>query len=353
MACAPNKDSDQPGHPSSLIRVFAVHMKKARVLSYPLSTQRRRWSDWGDAQADLSLRWVHSHFVGFHVLQFIFLVLFGCVWRISIRTVLRSLSNDILCFRLRAPKNKPGAGSQGKGGGSGKKGEKGLERQQSRILRSMPFHRRHQINDDLLQYDVDMFMPHVAAPNAACVPPSGPPAQGVGNSQGSQVVMNNSGEVVASNMDSPASNAPSPLVEPYNQQMDSASNSGDPTMPTLSPHPPSKTGEKDQSAKTQTTESLNTNVTNNSALVNGVAPENVFTKPHIHVAPKTENVTSPYSWNQQTLENTKANINSWLRSQQRQVEDKGLKRPSLPTVHSDSDEIVTDSLYNFDSVYNW
>ena len=27
--------------------------------------QRRLWSDWVDAQADLSLRWVHSHFVRF------------------------------------------------------------------------------------------------------------------------------------------------------------------------------------------------------------------------------------------------------------------------------------------------
>ena len=39
--CLPSEDSDQPGHPPSLIRVFAVHMKKA------------------DAQADLSLRWAH------------------------------------------------------------------------------------------------------------------------------------------------------------------------------------------------------------------------------------------------------------------------------------------------------
>ena len=45
--------------------VFAVRMKKARVLSYPLSAQWRLWSDWADAQADLSLRWAHSHFVGF------------------------------------------------------------------------------------------------------------------------------------------------------------------------------------------------------------------------------------------------------------------------------------------------
>ena len=44
--------------------VFVVRMKKAWVLSYPMS-RRRPWSDWADAQADLSLRWAHSHFVGF------------------------------------------------------------------------------------------------------------------------------------------------------------------------------------------------------------------------------------------------------------------------------------------------
>ena len=41
MACAPSEDSDQPGHPPSLIRVFAVHMKKAWVLTYPPSAQSK------------------------------------------------------------------------------------------------------------------------------------------------------------------------------------------------------------------------------------------------------------------------------------------------------------------------
>ena len=63
--CASSEDSDQAGHPPSLIRVFAVRMKIAWVHSYPLSAQRRLWSDWADAQADLSLRWAHTHFVGF------------------------------------------------------------------------------------------------------------------------------------------------------------------------------------------------------------------------------------------------------------------------------------------------
>ena len=105
IACAPSEDSDQSGHPPSLIRVFAVRMKKAWVLSYPQSTREdsdqtgrmprliwvfaqsdqsfavrmkkawvlsytlsslgRLWSDWAAAQADLSLRWRTCHFVGF------------------------------------------------------------------------------------------------------------------------------------------------------------------------------------------------------------------------------------------------------------------------------------------------
>ena len=78
MACAHSEDSDQPGHPPSLIRVFAVRMKKAWVLSYPLSAQQRLWSDWADAQIDLSLRWAHSHFVGFVMRRLIWLKQFQC-----------------------------------------------------------------------------------------------------------------------------------------------------------------------------------------------------------------------------------------------------------------------------------
>ena len=47
------------------IRVFIVRMKKAKVLSYPLSAQRRLWSDWADAQAHLSLHWAHMPFCWF------------------------------------------------------------------------------------------------------------------------------------------------------------------------------------------------------------------------------------------------------------------------------------------------
>ena len=73
--CVASEDSDEPGHPPSLIRVFAVRRKKAWVPSYPLSAQQRLWSDWADAQADLSHRWAHSHFVGFVTSRLIYIFL--------------------------------------------------------------------------------------------------------------------------------------------------------------------------------------------------------------------------------------------------------------------------------------
>ena len=64
------KDSDQTGR---ICR--AVRMKKHWVLSYPLSALQRLWSDWADAQADLSLRWAHRSFCWscHEVAQFVFL----------------------------------------------------------------------------------------------------------------------------------------------------------------------------------------------------------------------------------------------------------------------------------------
>ena len=62
---APSEDSDKPGHPPSLIRVFAVRSVGSWGPKLSSCGQRRLWSDWADAQADLSLRWAHSYIVGF------------------------------------------------------------------------------------------------------------------------------------------------------------------------------------------------------------------------------------------------------------------------------------------------
>ena len=67
---ANNKGTSQPAgpaHPHSMISVIVVRCIDSTILilSYPLSAQRRLWSDWADAQADLSLHWAHMPFYWF------------------------------------------------------------------------------------------------------------------------------------------------------------------------------------------------------------------------------------------------------------------------------------------------
>ena len=58
---------------SSLIRVFAVHSMCSYRPKLSSCGQWRLWSDWADAQPDLSLHWAHSHFVGFVMRWLIFI----------------------------------------------------------------------------------------------------------------------------------------------------------------------------------------------------------------------------------------------------------------------------------------
>ena len=84
MTFVPNEDSDQPGHPPSLIRVFDVRSVGSLGSSFASGGQRRLWSDWADAQADLCLRWAHRSFCWFchAVAQFSYRNHFRnhCVW---------------------------------------------------------------------------------------------------------------------------------------------------------------------------------------------------------------------------------------------------------------------------------
>ena len=66
MTCAPSKDSYMPGHQPSLIRVFAVRMKKHWAFKYLLSAQWRLWSDWANTRANQSLWWAHMSFCWFY-----------------------------------------------------------------------------------------------------------------------------------------------------------------------------------------------------------------------------------------------------------------------------------------------
>ena len=68
MTCAPSEDSDQPWHPPSLIRVFAVRIMDSSGPNPSSDGQRRFWSDWANAR----LIWVFGgragYFVGFVLL---------------------------------------------------------------------------------------------------------------------------------------------------------------------------------------------------------------------------------------------------------------------------------------------
>ena len=60
------------------------------------------WSDWANAQADLSLRWEHSDFVGFVMRWLIYLTIwqgFFCQPKISMTKVAKSVK-DTNCFFL-------------------------------------------------------------------------------------------------------------------------------------------------------------------------------------------------------------------------------------------------------------
>ena len=61
--------TDQPGCPPSLIRVFTVRSVGSWGPKVSSCRQLKLWSDWADSQADLSLRWAQSHFVGFVMRQ--------------------------------------------------------------------------------------------------------------------------------------------------------------------------------------------------------------------------------------------------------------------------------------------
>ena len=91
MTYALSEDSDQPGHPPSLFRVFAVGSKGTNISS---CGQRRLLSDWADDQADLNLRWAHRSFCLFVMLWLkwvLDLSFFNNIWLVFFSVVLKIL----------------------------------------------------------------------------------------------------------------------------------------------------------------------------------------------------------------------------------------------------------------------
>ena len=57
-----SKDSDQPVHPPSLIRVFTNPMSLLEPLGYPKSNKQKPSLDWVDVQADLNPCWSYRSY---------------------------------------------------------------------------------------------------------------------------------------------------------------------------------------------------------------------------------------------------------------------------------------------------
>ena len=99
MICVPSEDSDQPGHPPSLIRVFAVRSVGSQGSKVFSCGQRRLWSDWADAQADLSLCWAHRSFCWFCLIyvDHVDITPFWHLSQSSMKTLARDTESFVIC----------------------------------------------------------------------------------------------------------------------------------------------------------------------------------------------------------------------------------------------------------------
>ena len=106
MACAPSEDSDQPGHPPSLIIGFAVRMEVAWTLSYTVSASK----DSDQTGRMPRLIWVFAgrtcHFVGFVMRWLICMRLFSKQIKMFIwlfYTPAKGVFRGVYCFQHVCP----------------------------------------------------------------------------------------------------------------------------------------------------------------------------------------------------------------------------------------------------------
>ncbi len=242
-----------------------------------------------------------------------------------------------------------------------------------------PFHRRNTITDELLQHDIDLMTQQL--------PPYG---GGAGGGRGAQQLPLRSTSSAYEPIDSPHSAAPSPLVA--SQSQPSQVNNGDPTMPTLSPHPPVIKEEKpavsssvapppeSQDASGGVTSTPSTGgpstpgacATPGSSLSGASLPNGTLTTlVNATTVPSDmfSNSKGPQGPNQNSLLTAKSelaallmdtvkveNVNCWLDSEKAKTGlNGGLKRPLLPSKGYDDsqDELITEALYDFNMLNAW
>ena len=266
---------------------------------------------------------------------------------------LQNVMISVLFFRLKGGKSRSSGQGQGKvGSGPSKhsKGEKGdkCDKDKSRHGRGiLSFHRRGATMDDMFTSDIDFMVHRMPPPQANFKAPVGAagPHPPVGQTVGAAGTTH-----LDAPADSPHSAAPSPLVAPQVPPSVTHGN-GDPTMPTLSPHPPSKNTEKDLNSSIGLGSEHHQEVTTNGL---GPALASQPGQPGEGLA-KLKLDTYHTSVSAPVDTAMTESVNKWLESQHvRQAETHSLKRPILPTKDwGASEELVTDELYNFDSLHTW
>ena len=238
-------------------------------------------------------------------------------------------------FRLKG-KNRSYLGAQNKekpfsGNSKYLKLEKGdkSDKQQSKHSR-VPFYRRTVTSDDL-HLDVDVVMTRNPVQTLASFKG---PVQAC-NSSSLPALRTTNYENAAD--ESPRSTAPSPLAVLQPSVPQSAS---DPTMPTLSPHPPPKvSGDKDLS-----------HVESHAHAPVTVPNGDQFSKPTLPPKPVAEYQSTYQS---SSLLETKCE-RSWLDVSLKPSELPPVKRPGLPvSSFDDEDEYTCNSLYDFSAHKAW
>ena len=249
----------------------------------------------------------------------------------------------------------------------------------------MAYHHRMLMQEDLIRQDIELLsQPRVTplANFAGNYTKPQTPSQGVSTPLGNSTF--------EAPMDSPHSAAPSPLVATPIQPSMSHNHNADPTMPTLSPHPPSKSTDKDlaSSAGSSQLDSQDSAsavcVTENGrtgestlTTVNGHAqPDDSVKQEHTPAAdntvvasvqqpvengvpfPAVEEATPPVIPTKQIATSCPKKpqmMPSWLHSQQLKQYVAPLLPPLLPanSYEANTEELVTESLYDFDQFNSW
>ena len=242
------------------------------------------------------------------------------------------------------------------GAGGVNKHGKADKSERSRHLRSLaPYHRRSISSQMAPDSDLNLALPRNSKLSSVCsstaptmVNNGAASTSGIPHLQNNVSTSGGSGGGGGIPADSPHSAAPSPLMA--SQSQPSISQNGDPTMPTLSPHPPPKNAERD-AAGSESKPALQNVAT--SAGVGRTNNNGSAAVPILPAAVATGKLSTERQISPAAVE-TSVRVectNEWVDQQHQKLANGrlNLKRPILPPLFDgeDEEELVTKSFYEY------